>query len=128
MNGKSVGLTIVWWVEAVISIRVLLFSIPVMINKYLAKSFTLSDLSDRFIAVITLTAVLYVTVGIVSILGFRYWKVVHYLAAILTFVLTVGSLYAFDQPSATVGLNYFSPFVFALVFTTLAGFLGRKSK
>ena len=126
MNGKSVGLTILWWVEAIISIRVLLFSVPVIINKYLEKSFALSDLNDRFIAVMTATALLYGVVGIISILGFKYWKATHYLAVILTFAFTVGSLYCFDQPSSTVDLNYFAPVVFAMVLTALAGFLGRK--
>jgi len=126
VNGKSVGLTILWWVEAIISIRVLLFSIPVMINKYLAKSFALSDLNDRMIAVMTATALLYAIVGIISIFGFRYWKTAHYLAVILTFALTAGSLYYYDQPSQTVELIYFAPFVFAMILTALAGFLGRK--
>jgi len=126
MNGKSVGLTIVWWIEVIISLRVLLFSIPVIISKSLEKSFALSDLNDRLIAVMTITAVLYCIVGITSILGLRQWKVAHYLAAILTFALTAGSLYAFDQPPATVDLNYFAPFVFATAATALAGFLGRK--
>jgi len=126
MNAKSVGLTIMWWVEAIISLRVMLFSIPVILNKYLEKSFMLSDLNDRFIAVMTATALLYCIVGIASILGFRYWKVTHYLAMIATFVLTVGSLYAFDQPQASVSLNYFVPVVFATAVTALTGFLGRK--
>ena len=128
MNRKSVGLTILWWVEAIISIRVLLFSAPVMINKYLAKSFALSDLNDRFIAVMTGTALLYGVVGIISILGFKYWKTMHYLAMILTFALTTGSLYFFDQPSQTVDLNYFAPVVFAVILTALAGFLSASAK
>ena len=126
MNGKSVGLTILWWVEAIVSIRVLLFSVPVIINKYLAKSFVLSDLNDRLIAVMTATALIYGITGIISILGFRAWKAAHYLAVILAFALTVGSLYYFDQPSHSVELNYFAPAVFAMIFTALAGFLGRK--
>jgi len=126
VNGKSVGLTILWWGEAIISIRVLLFTVPVILSKYLEESFALSDLDDRFIAVMTGTALLYVIVGIVSILGFRHWKTTHYLAVILTFALTVGSLYYFDQPSQTVDLIYFAPVVFAMIFTALAGFLGRK--
>jgi len=126
MNAKSVGLTIMWWVEAIISLRVMLFSIPVILNKYLAKSFILSDLNDRFIAVMTITALLYCTVGIASILGFRYWKAAHYLAMIATFLLMMGSLYAFDQPQASVSLNYFAPIIFATVATALAGFLGRQ--
>ena len=126
MIGKSVGLTIIWWLEAIISIRVLLFSIPVIINKCLAKSFALSSLNDRFIAILTTTALLYCIVGVVSILGFRYWKMTQYLAAILTLLLTVGFLYVFDQPSATVDLNYFAPVVCATIATMFAGFLGRK--
>jgi len=126
MSEKSVGLMIVWWGEAIISLRVMLFTIPVMLNKYLAKSFALSDLNDRFIAVMTATALLYFIVGIVSIFGFRYWKAAHYLAMIATFLLTLGSLYAFDQPQASVSLNYFTPVIFATAATSLAGFLGRK--
>ena len=126
MNKKPVGLTIVWWVEAIIAIRVLLFSAPVMINKYLAKSFALSDLNDRFMAVMSVTALLYCIVGIVSILGFRYWKVIHYLALISAIVLTVSSLYVLDQASETAGLSYFVPIIFAAIFTVLISFLGEK--
>jgi len=125
MNKNPVGLTILWWIEAIISIRVLLFSAPVMISKNLAKNFMLSDLNDRFIVVMTAVALVYGIVGIISILGFRLWKVAHYLAVILTLALTVGSLYAFSQPSGTVGLNYFTPVIFATVATVLVGFLGR---
>jgi len=125
VNAKSVGLTIVWWVEAIISLRAMLFSIPVMLNKYLAKSFVLSDLNDRFIAIMTATALLYCLVGIASILGLRYWKAAHYLAMIAAFLLTLGSLYAFDQPQASVSLNYFAPVIFATIATSFAGFLGR---
>lgn len=126
MNEKSVGLTIMWWVEAIISLRVMLFSIPVMLNKYLEKSFMLSDLNDRFIAVMTATALLYCIAGTISILGFKYWKAAHYLAMIATFLITLGSLYAFDQPQASVSLNYFAPVIFATVATAFAGFLGKK--
>jgi hypothetical protein len=126
MDRKSVGLIILLWVEAIISLRVMLFSVPVMINQYLEKSFALSGLNDRFIAVMTATVSLYCIVGIVSILGYRFWKATHYLALILTFVLTFGSLYAFDQPPATVHISYFVPLIFATLFTALAGFLGRK--
>jgi len=126
MNAKSVGLKIMWWVEAIISLRVMLFSMPVILNKYLAKSFMLSDLNDRFIAVMTATALLYCITGAVSILGFKYWKVAHYLAMIATFLITMGSLYAFDQPQASVSLNYFAPIIFATAATAFAGLLGRK--
>jgi len=126
MREKSVGLTVVWWMETIVSLRVLLFSIPVLLNKNLANSFVLSDLNDRFIAVLTTTALLYCIVGIASILGFKFWKATQYIAMIAALLLTVGSLYVFDQPSASVSWNYFTPVIFATVVTALAGFLGRK--
>jgi len=128
MNGKSVGLIIVWWIEAIISLRVLLFSIPVMINKYLAKSFALSDLNNRFIAVLTVTALIFFGVGIVSILGFKNWKALHYLAAIIALLLTVGSLYMMNQPLGTVDTYYFYPILFANLVVLLIVILGRATK
>jgi len=106
MDRKSVGLKILFYVEAIIAIRVLLFSIPVMINKYLASSFLLSDLNDCFIAVMTVTALLYLIVGVVSIFGYRYWKTIHYLAAFFTLIITVATI------SASRFVLFFSDFVF----------------
>jgi len=128
MNGRSVGLTILWWSEAIISIRVLLFSIPVMINKYLAKSFALSDLNDRFIVVLTVTALIFLGVGIVSIIGFKNWKALHYLAAVVALLVTVGSLYLMNQPLSTVGTYYFYPILCANLIVLLTVVLGRVTK
>jgi len=124
MNGKSIGLIILWWCEAIIAVRVLLFSVPVIINKSLAKSFLLSGLNDRFIVVITVTALLYFIVGVASIFGYRYWKAIHYLAAVFTLLLTVGSLSILGRPSDIVGLYYFFPIFVSTVFVCFAGFLG----
>ena len=126
MDGKSIGLKIMWWSEMIISIRVLLFLVPVLINQYLAKNFLLSNLNDRFIALLSAAAIFYLIIGVMSIIGFRYWKITHYLAAILTLALTAGSLFYFGQPSRTVDLIYFAPVFFAMVLTVFTGFLGRK--
>ena len=109
MVGRSVGLKILFWSETIISVRILLFTIPVMMNKIVAKSFHLSNGNDSFIALLSTTAVFYVFVGIASILGFRYLKAVHYLAAVVTLSLTVGSLNLLDQSSASAGVHYFYP-------------------
>jgi len=123
MKGKSVGLQILLWSEVIVSARVLLFSIPVIINKCLAQSFSLSSSDDRFIAVMTLTALLYFLVGIVSIAGYRFWKAIHYAAAILIILLTVCSLNMSGQTPAAPGLYYFSPLLFSVIVTVLAGIL-----
>ena len=128
MNTKSVGLQILWWSEVIISIRVLLFTLPVAINKWLAKSFLMSNFDDRFMIVITATALVYCIAGIASIAGYRYWKSVHYLAAIFTAVLTLGLLnLAGDTPQA-MGLPYFTPVLFAIAVIVFVGVLGAKQK
>lgn len=124
MDGKSVGLKILFYAEAIVAIRVLLFSIPVMINKYSANSFLLSDLNDSFIAVMTVTALLHLIVGVVSILGFRSWKAIHYSAAIFTLIITAGSLRIVNQSSVSANLYYFSPILFSAGIVSFAGVLG----
>ena len=128
MDKKSIGLKILFCAEEIIAIRVLLFSIPVMINKYLAGNFLLSDLKDCFIAVLTVVAFLYLIVGIVSIFGYRHWKVVHYVAAVFTLIITGGSLRIMDQPAVSAGLYYFSPILFSVVIAAFAGVLGRTKQ
>jgi len=128
MDGKSVKLVILWWSEMIISLRVLLFSIPVFINKYLAKSFSLADINDRFIAVISVTALLYFGVGLISIIGSKNWKVFQYSAAFIVLALTAYSLYTFDQPPGSVGLYYFYPVLLADMLALLTLVLGRNKR
>jgi len=128
MNKKSVGLMILWWGEAIISVRVLLFSVPVMINKYSAKTFALSNPDDRFIVVITLTALLYFIVGVISVGGSKFAKTAHYLAVILVFALTAGSLSAFGQSLLSAEWHYITPLLFSVLITLLNIILGKAKK
>ena len=120
MNKRSVGLIILWWVEVIISIRVLLFAIPVMINKYSAASFSAKNLEDRFMIVVTGAAVFYLLVGVMSIRGVRFWKGAHYLAVFFICVLTVGSLRLPGQLAGGVALYYFLPLIVSVAISVLA--------
>jgi len=126
MNRKSVGLIIFWWSEVIISIRVLLFTMPVIINKLLAENFILADLENRFIILLTLTAIFYFLAGLTSIGGFRFWKFLHFSAAIFTILLTVSSLFVQGQIQAGAGMYYFYPVLFSIGITLLAVILGNS--
>ena len=126
MNGRAVGLIILWWSEVIISVRVLLFTIPVIINKLLAENFILSDMDNRFIILLTLTAVFYFLAGLTSIVGFRFWKFLHFSAVIFTILLTGSSLIVQGQAQAGAGLYYFYPVLFAVGITLLAVILGKS--
>jgi len=125
MGQRSVGLKILWWSEMIISIRVLLFTIPVMINKYSTQNFLLSKPEDRFIAVITLAALIYFFVGTLSVAGAKIWRTIHYLAVIIIVIVTLSALKMTSDLSATMGLYYFLPFLFSVIVTMFALILGR---
>ncbi len=117
MAQKSLGLMILWWAEVVIGARALLFFIPVLINKCLARSFSPAVMEDRFIAVAALTALLYFVVGIVSLGGNKLWRLFHYLAAALTVLGTVGLYSPLAQTHTPPAWGYFVPVLAAVVMT-----------
>ena len=126
MGKKSVGLTILCWSEIIISLRVLLFSIPVIINKNSAGSFSLSNLEDQFIGILSLTAVLYFVVGIMSIAGNKLWKAAHLLAVVLVLSFTLASVKISGQALGPENAYFSLPLLFSVIVTVLTGILGRR--
>jgi hypothetical protein len=128
MEKKSVGLTILCWSEIIISLRVLLFSIPVMINKHSAGSLSASNIEDQFIGILTLTAILYFLVGLMSIMGNKFWKVAHLLAVVLVLSFTLASVKVSGQQIASQNAYFALPLLFSVVATVMTGILGSKKK
>ena len=128
MKGKSVGFKILCWSEAVISLRVLLFSLPVMINKNSAGNFSMLNLNDRFMTLLTLTAMLYFFVGVMAIAGNKLWKAAHILAVVFVALATLSTVKATGQPLTSGESYYVLPLLFAVIITVLTGILGRAKK
>ena len=126
MKGKSVGLVILWWSEVIVSLRILLFTVPVMINKFLAERFVFSGAENGFIVLLTLTAVFYLLSGLTSLAGFRFWKTLHVAAMLFTGLLTYNAVRGFGQ--AGIQTHYFYPAVFAVVTTTLSFVFGKGAE
>jgi len=117
MKNQSVGAKILLFSEIIIAARALLFFIPVTINKFLSKSFLWGDLEDRFIVVCVLTAVLYFVFGIASLMGFKFWKAIHYVAVALIFAMTISLLNIFSQ----AGSHYSVPLLCSVIIAVLVG-------
>ena len=66
MNKPSVGATILWWLETIVSIRVLLFTVPVMINRQMTAAQPGAGKEDGFILMITVAAALYLFTGLAA--------------------------------------------------------------
>lgn len=117
MTKEPLGVRMLWWAEVIAGARVLLFFIPVTINRGMKKTFFSDDLADRLIVVAALTALLYLAAGIVSIGGRKWWKLFHYLAMIMVACLTAGFL---NTPAGTyepLPWGYFLPLICAIVMT-----------
>jgi hypothetical protein len=128
MEGKSVGLKILCFAEVIISLRVLLFSIPVMISRNSAGVFSMTNLDDRFMAVLSLTAILYCLAGSMAIAGSKLWKAAHYLAVVFVALATLATVKVAGAPLSSFDSYYALPLLFAVIFTVLTGVLGRAKK
>ena len=128
MQRRSIFLGILFWVEAVVSARILLFSVPVMINKGFAKSFAPNTVADCFILIITVVSLLYLFIGIASIGRYKFWRFLHYLAAGLVFALTVGVLTKAVDAHAAKNFFYYVPVVFSIGVAMLIGLTRDKAQ
>jgi len=90
MPNQSLKFRILWYLETIVSARLLLFCIPVLMNKYIEKRFAAFNADDWFIIFLTIMALLYFMIGLASIIGYRSWKILHYLGAVLSFCMTGG--------------------------------------
>lgn len=128
MEKKSVGLTILFWSEIIISLRVLLFSLPVMINKYSAGTLSLSNIGDQFIIILSLTAVLYFVAGILAVTGNVFWKAAHILAVVLVLGGTLASAKISGQALGAENKYFVLPLLFSVMLTVLTSIMGRAKK
>ncbi|MCA9403684.1 MAG: hypothetical protein KC897_07875 [Candidatus Omnitrophica bacterium] len=122
MSKPSVGATILWWLETIVSIRVLLFTVPVMINRQMTAAQPGAGKEDGFILMITVAAALYLFTGLASILGHKLRQVFHYLAAGVVLIMTAG----LAVKSGGFQAGYLVPSVIAIVFTALAFVLTKN--
>jgi len=118
MKNKPVILQIVLWAEVIISARVLLFSLPVLISKKLSESFGSNLMADWFVIIITLISLFYFLIGIASIAGHKMWRIFHYFAAALTFLLTAALTNLMFVTGEYYSTMYFVPLIFSVMTVT----------
>lgn len=123
MSRRSIGLVILWWSEVIISLRVLLFTIPVILNTVIGENSAPPDREYGMVVLVTLTAVFYLLSGLASVTGFRFWKWLHFAAVMLTGLLTLNVLKGADRAAA--GPYFYCPVAFAVVVTALAVMLDK---
>ncbi len=126
MSKPSVGAIILWWMEAIVSIRVLLFTVPVLINKQMTALPEGFGGGEGFIVMITVAAALYLFTGLASIIGHKLGQVFHYLAAGVVVVMTAGLVIKSSGAAGGFHAGYLVPSIIAIVFSVLAFVLTKN--
>ncbi|VAW19834.1 hypothetical protein MNBD_BACTEROID05-714 [hydrothermal vent metagenome] len=126
MGTQSLGIKILFGLEIVISLRILLFTIPVIISRWMQKVFSAGYIDDWMILVATVVAFFYLVVGFSSMFGHRLWKVFHYMAAFVTVMLTYGFLKLIANTYETPTIFHMLPSVIALGVACIVAMSGRK--
>lgn len=117
MDQKTLSLKILWLAEVIISIRVLLFSIPVSVSRLRTENPPPISNDDRFIFLLMMAALLYLVIGVASLMGHKLWRFFHYLGAVTVGILTTNFIITLNTFKASIEPVYFLP-----VFISFAGF------
>lgn len=119
MQQKTVGLLIILWVQVVVCARILLFTVPVLINKYARQVVPAEPVADAFMVFITTFSFLYLGVGIASLIRRKVVRTFQYAGCALTAFLTAAFFIAAGQSSGPFLAYYFLPLIFS-VFAAIA--------
>ena len=116
MNTKNeyLALKILALSEAIISIRVLLFALPVSLSRLSMTNPPPVSGDDHFIYMLTIVSLLYFLAGVTLLLNFKLWKFFHYVAAAVVIILTAVLLKSSNTPPAFL---YYVPAVLAVAST-----------
>ena len=120
MPQRSLAFIILGGIEIIVSLRVLLFCLPVLINNYRLHAFSANISADGFIFILTISSFLYLMVGIVCLFGRRLWKFLHYLAVFIIVILTLGLMKLIMGTPGAYSPVYFLPLIFSLVVLIFA--------
>jgi len=124
MKQRSLFLNILIWCEVIVAARTLIFSGAIFADKLMAGNMALS-LEEWFIASFTIAAFFYFVVGIISLSGFRFWRLLQYMAVLVTLVLSGAFLMMAQNAGQAIGGSYLVPPALGLFL--LACFLVKKN-
>ena len=115
MAQKSLGLKIFLFCEVVVAFRILLFEIPMFVDKFFgAKASSISEM-DRFLAVVVFVSIFYLVAGIAAICGHSLWRLLHYLVTVLAAFLTLAFYQILHYSGQPFQLMYYLPLLCSLL-------------
>jgi hypothetical protein len=130
MKSKPILLTIIFWCEIIVSARVLVFTIPVLFSSYSQGSLSLVSLEGLSVVMLTLIALYYFMTGLASVMGFRGWRLFHYLGTMLTLALVFSLIKRAVEFGVPMNAGYYIPVVISAALSVFVGMnkqIGQRS-
>ena len=87
---NALSLKVLLWVEALISLRILFLSTPLILTRVGDHTYSVLNINDWFLILLTSVCLLHFVIGIASLGEHSFWRVFHYSGAFLVVVLTFG--------------------------------------
>jgi hypothetical protein len=128
MKSRSILLKIVFFAEMIIAARILVFTLPVIINAYGRGASSLAGIEGLTVITMTLIASFYFMTGLASLLGMRGWKLFHYLGSALTLVLTYSLAQKAVEFNAGMSAVFYIPVAVSLALSLFVGLDKRSAR
>jgi len=126
MKSNPILLKIIFWCEMIIAARVLVFTVPVLLNGYTQGGLVLAGSEGATVLTLTWIALYYFMTGLASALGLRGWRLFHYLGTVLTLVLVFSLIKRVIEFNASASAAYYIPVVLSIVLSLLVS-LGQRT-
>ncbi len=126
MKHKSLGIKIFLFCELVVACRILLFEIPISVNKFFGTRITDLSNTDRFQAIIVFVSIFYLVAATAALLGHTFWRQLHYLTTALAAVLTLAFFVILQQQGQPFYSFYYLPII-GSVLTSWVVFFYREN-
>jgi len=111
-----ITLRVLIWSEIIVSFSILTFGVPVLVERLIITQAAFND-ADLFLMVTSVTSFFYLTTGFATLIGHRFWRLLHYVVTAIACVLT-GSL--FLNIGIQIGTFHFYYYMPAVVSVILA--------
>jgi hypothetical protein len=123
----TLGIKIFLFCELIVAARLLLFEIPVFLDRFFGASKAAGFSSvDRFQVVIIFVSIFYLAASGAALLGHAFWRPLHYLTTALAVILTLSFCFNLQKLGQPVETFYYFPVVCSIV-TSLVVFFYREN-
>jgi hypothetical protein len=127
VQSKRIVWIVLQWVEVVIALRILLFTLPVWISKFTSEGFGGLRIGERFLFLLTIAALCHFLAGLSALLKLKISQLLHFVSLGVVIFLTAGFTKLVSVTGAMFYSSYVLPACVSLLFVFSLTILHKQS-